>query len=138
MISGTPTAAQGALGYTVTAYSSDGQSAPISITLQVLDAPFIQYSGAQIVMNGGPPYAPSFLLNAPHGTAVSTVIATNQGDTIDTPCTWSGTLPSSGLVLAANCSISGTLAAGIVTYTGMVAACHTGNCEQIPFTINAN
>ncbi|MFL5815057.1 MAG: beta strand repeat-containing protein, partial [Bdellovibrionia bacterium] len=91
-ISGTPTTAQTAKTYTITASNSGGsRTATISITVQTV-APSITYTGS--------PYTYT------KGTLITNATPANAGGT-PTSCTSSPTLPA-GLSISSTCVISGT------------------------------
>lgn len=92
VISGTPSSAQAATNYTITATNSGGaSSATINITVNTV-APSLVYTAS--------PYTFT------KGTAITTVTPTNSGGTV-TSCSSSPTLPA-GLSLSITCAISGT------------------------------
>lgn len=92
VISGTPSTAQAATNYTITATNSGGSgSTTISIAVTTVP-PSLVYTGS--------PYTFT------KGTAITTVTPSNSGGAV-TSCTSSPTLPA-GLTLSSSCGISGT------------------------------
>ncbi len=92
VISGTPTTAQSATTYAITATNSGGTKiVSISIRIQTV-APNLSFSGSPYVFT--------------NGTMIAGVTPTNTGGVI-TSCVSSPTLPA-GLTLSSTCDISGT------------------------------
>lgn len=124
VLTGTPTAAQGASSYTINATNSAGTAAAsISITINN-SAPVIAYLGA--------PYTWT------NGTLITTQTPTSSGGAI-TSCTASPTLPTGLSLAASTCAISGTptVVSAATSYTITATNAAGSGTATISITVNA-
>ncbi|MCP5498469.1 MAG: DUF1554 domain-containing protein [Leptospiraceae bacterium] len=123
-ISGTPTTAQAATTYTITASNTYGSTtASISITVNGITAPSaLTYTGS--------PY--TFLQNASISSQTPTVTGTV------TSCTSSPTLPAGLSIDASTCAISGTPSTVQAAITYTITASNAGGSTTASISITVN